>query len=348
MAQFLKFDTSQSHPGDCSQSATRLNIGCIGMYCWNLVIRDPFYAIVLPPRFSSPAFSAMVSMGGRSFAESRNLPELYKDAVSLAAAVKNKTDINSHRKIPLSSSSSMDCSVSEAISSRLPAKMRAVPNPHHVASTDRNGNGLASYPLSKGDQVSTSMDLLEEGSQTTDQQSRDQETYSESHDTPSGSTTSVSPISPLPSGKSPSPSAQLNSALNSVSAAVRRGPEPIPSFYKFRPRSSIPARLPAPVYAQQCVAAAHASRLNPYALHKAEQAILQDHLCHLHVTTYLNIRNGILRLWTRNPMVSVTKEEDIDIGGGYYMNDFVMQKQLCWILNAKCWMLYYSVISFNI
>ncbi|PYH75824.1 hypothetical protein BO82DRAFT_387747 [Aspergillus uvarum CBS 121591] len=77
----------------------------------------------------------------------------------------------------------------------------------------------------------------------------------------------------------------------------------------YRPRSSIPPRMPAAVYAQQCVEAAYASRLNPYALHKNEQDALQDHLCHLQVTMYLNIRNGILRLWTRNPMVSVTKEE---------------------------------------
>src|SRR5204862_7774857 len=114
------------------------------------------------------------------------------------------------------------------------AKLRAVPNPHHVASTDRNGNGLASYPLSKGDQVSTSMDLLEEGSQTTDQQSRDRETYSESHETPSGPMTSVSLRYSLPSRMSPSPSPQLNSALNSVSAVVRRRPELIPDFYKSR------------------------------------------------------------------------------------------------------------------
>jgi lysine-specific histone demethylase 1 len=67
--------------------------------------------------------------------------------------------------------------------------------------------------------------------------------------------------------------------------------------------------MPGPVYAQQGINAAHASRLNPYALHRGEQQALQDHLCHLHVTTYLNIRNGILRLWTRNPMVSVTLEE---------------------------------------
>ncbi|KAE8350496.1 lysine-specific histone demethylase Aof2 [Aspergillus coremiiformis] len=92
-------------------------------------------------------------------------------------------------------------------------------------------------------------------------------------------------------------------------------------FPKYRPRSSIPSRLPTGVYAQQCVAAAYASRLNPFALHIKEQQALQDHLCHLHVTVYLNIRNGILRLWTRNPMVSVTKEEALGCAKDYrWMN----------------------------
>lgn len=78
---------------------------------------------------------------------------------------------------------------------------------------------------------------------------------------------------------------------------------------KCRPRSSIPSRLSPVVYGQQCVAAAYASRLDPYVLHRKEQEELQDHLCHLQVTVYLNIRNGILRLWTRNAMVSVSREE---------------------------------------
>jgi len=59
------------------------------------------------------------------------------------------------------------------------------------------------------------------------------------------------------------------------------------------------------------VAAAEASRLDPYALHEDEHNLLRDHLCVSHVTVYLNIRNGILRLWTRNPSVSVNLEEAI-------------------------------------
>ncbi|KAJ5679592.1 hypothetical protein N7462_007836 [Penicillium macrosclerotiorum] len=90
---------------------------------------------------------------------------------------------------------------------------------------------------------------------------------------------------------------------------------------KCRPRSSIPPKLKPAVYGQQCVAAAWSSRLNPYALHEKEQEALQDHLCHLHVTLYLNIRNGILRLWTRNPMVGVTREEALGCAKDYrWMN----------------------------
>lgn len=78
-----------------------------------------------------------------------------------------------------------------------------------------------------------------------------------------------------------------------------------------RAKSSIPSRLSPSEYASQCVAAAEASRLNPYALHEDEHKLLQDKLCYSHVSVYLNIRNGILRLWTRNPSVSVNLEEAI-------------------------------------
>ncbi|KAF9891995.1 hypothetical protein FE257_002959 [Aspergillus nanangensis] len=92
-------------------------------------------------------------------------------------------------------------------------------------------------------------------------------------------------------------------------------------FTKYRPKSSIPPKLPTAVYARQCVASAYLSRLDPYMLHRKEQDALQDHLCHLHVTVYLNIRNGILRLWTRNPMVSVSKEEAMGCAKDYrWMN----------------------------
>ncbi|KAK3714735.1 hypothetical protein LTR37_007715 [Vermiconidia calcicola] len=76
-----------------------------------------------------------------------------------------------------------------------------------------------------------------------------------------------------------------------------------------RPRSSIPARIPVDVFASQCIEAAHASRLNPFALHPGEHALLVDLLMSKEVTVYLNIRNAILRLWTQNPLCSITAEE---------------------------------------
>lgn len=76
-----------------------------------------------------------------------------------------------------------------------------------------------------------------------------------------------------------------------------------------RPRSSIPYNLPAATYASQCIEAAHASRLDPYSLHPSEHRLLADLLLSTEVTVYLNIRNAILRLWTHNPLCSVTAEE---------------------------------------
>ncbi len=77
----------------------------------------------------------------------------------------------------------------------------------------------------------------------------------------------------------------------------------------FRPKISIPTNLPPEEYARQCIYAAYSSRLNPYALHPDEYQLLRNHISHTQVTGYLNIRNGILRLWLNNPLVSVTREE---------------------------------------
>ena len=39
--------------------------------------------------------------------------------------------------------------------------------------------------------------------------------------------------------------------------------------------------------------------------------MLRRHITHQQVTTYLNIRNGVLRLWARNPMIGVMRDEAI-------------------------------------
>jgi monoamine oxidase len=78
---------------------------------------------------------------------------------------------------------------------------------------------------------------------------------------------------------------------------------------ELRANSSIPAEMSWPEYGRQCILAAENSRLNPFALHPAEYKLLRDHINHAQVTVYLNIRNGILRLWHRNPLVYVSAEE---------------------------------------
>ncbi|MCJ1354635.1 MAG: hypothetical protein MMC33_004624 [Icmadophila ericetorum] len=80
-------------------------------------------------------------------------------------------------------------------------------------------------------------------------------------------------------------------------------------FSDLRPRVSIPAEYSQLELARQSIQAAYSSRLNPFSMHPEEYEILRDHMCQLHVTTYLSIRNRILRLWVRNPLVSVTAEE---------------------------------------
>lgn len=80
-------------------------------------------------------------------------------------------------------------------------------------------------------------------------------------------------------------------------------------FSDLRSKTSIPANVSPSDLAQQSIHAAYSSRLNPFTLHPDEYQLLRDHICHLHVSAYLNIRNRILRLWVRNPLVSVTDEE---------------------------------------
>lgn len=78
---------------------------------------------------------------------------------------------------------------------------------------------------------------------------------------------------------------------------------------ELKANSSIPSALTWQEFARQCILAAESSRLNPFALHPDEYKLLRNHVTHPQVTIYLNIRNAILRLWTRNPLVHVSWEE---------------------------------------
>ncbi|KAH7408264.1 flavin-containing amine oxidoreductase-domain containing protein [Phaeosphaeria sp. MPI-PUGE-AT-0046c] len=78
---------------------------------------------------------------------------------------------------------------------------------------------------------------------------------------------------------------------------------------ELKANSSIPADLTWPEFGRQCILAAENSRLNPFALHPAEYKLLRHHINRAQATIYLNIRNAVLRLWHRNPLVHVSPEE---------------------------------------
>ncbi|GAB0131658.1 hypothetical protein EsDP_00000120 [Epichloe bromicola] len=78
--------------------------------------------------------------------------------------------------------------------------------------------------------------------------------------------------------------------------------------FTVRPKSTIPTDIPSHQYAAECLDAAESSRLNPYALHPEEYHLLRHHISHTQVTTYLNIRNSILRVWLQKPSISVTRQ----------------------------------------
>ncbi|CAG1997041.1 unnamed protein product [Fusarium graminearum] len=81
--------------------------------------------------------------------------------------------------------------------------------------------------------------------------------------------------------------------------------------FNIRSKASIPTDISPYRYASECISAAESSRLNPYALHPEEYHLLRHHISYAQVTTYLNVRNGILRLWSKRPWVGVTRLEAV-------------------------------------
>ncbi|KAK2768585.1 hypothetical protein FQN54_000441 [Arachnomyces sp. PD_36] len=248
-------------------------------------------------------------MDGSSLVETPGILDVSENALSLATAFdpKPEIDINGYTTpgyTPSTPSLMRNGSSKENVQPD-PAIRSNEPPEKSISSSERVDpfeNGYIANPGPELDGHLPPSNLKRESSQSSEHQSQVSRAGTEGHDTSNGSITSTSLLSPLPRAKS----SVRATPLKTVSSIT---PETNPDYSQARPRSSIPTKLPADVYAQQCIAAAYASRLNPYALHKGEQAALQDHLCHLHVTAYLNIRNGILRLWTRNTMLSVTKDE---------------------------------------
>ena len=248
-------------------------------------------------------------MDGSLLVEAPGPTDVPKDTISLTTPLKTEPEVVTDGYIPSAPSLMTNGSSTEHVQSGSTI-ITPRENPEETISSfeysDSRENGCSNPNLQNaGDPASS--DIQRDGSLGSEHQSQDSKAKIEIHDTPNGSSTSTSRRSPLLRAKSSAPIPSLGAQLKPASSPS--APELNPEYSHARPRSSIPAKLPAEVYAQQCIAAAYASRLNPYALHKDEQAALQDHLCHIHVTAYLNIRNGILRLWTRNTMLSVTKDE---------------------------------------
>ena len=133
---------------------------------------------------------------------------------------------------------------------------------------------------------------------------------------PHNFTTNAEPPSPSDNSSQLSPARSttpvgLNPSVKPKKTKIRRNSSKAAKlrFADLRPRTSIPTNISPTVLAQQSIHAAYSSRLNPFTLHPDEYQLLRNHICRLHVTAYLNIRNRILRLWVRNPLVSVTPEE---------------------------------------
>ncbi|KAF2858318.1 hypothetical protein K470DRAFT_221478 [Piedraia hortae CBS 480.64] len=82
------------------------------------------------------------------------------------------------------------------------------------------------------------------------------------------------------------------------------------STLRVLPKHQLPTSLGQPTFSLQCIEAAQASRLDPYALHQGEQKLLGSVLTTKdNLTLYLNVRNAILRLWLRKPETALTSDE---------------------------------------
>ncbi|KAI0396694.1 Sec1-like protein [Xylariaceae sp. FL0594] len=122
---------------------------------------------------------------------------------------------------------------------------------------------------------------------------------------------SLPPSPPTTSSKGTTP-IDLSNSRDVLTGATTSNRTSLPRrSFDVQPRVSIPTDIAPQDYAHQCIAAAESSRLNPYALHSDEYAMLREHISHAQVTTYLNIRNGILRLWINNPRIGVSREEAV-------------------------------------
>ncbi|CAI6057241.1 unnamed protein product [Clonostachys chloroleuca] len=136
--------------------------------------------------------------------------------------------------------------------------------------------------------------------------------------------TELSELSSLSSNVSSKATTPFDADASRGTSADQPAPMTVPvqqtSFYQneverltfnVRPKASIPRNISSQRYAAECIWAAESSRLNPFALHPEEYLLFRHHISHAQVTTYLNIRNGILRQWMTRPSINVTRQAAI-------------------------------------
>jgi len=94
---------------------------------------------------------------------------------------------------------------------------------------------------------------------------------------------------------------------------INHDSDPRSKLLMARPKIAIPSHIPPSEYARECLDAAIFCRLPPYSLDPAEHKLFRTHINHVQVTTYLNIRNGILRMWMLNPAIAICREEALGV-----------------------------------
>ncbi|OLL21842.1 Lysine-specific histone demethylase 1A [Neolecta irregularis DAH-3] len=109
-------------------------------------------------------------------------------------------------------------------------------------------------------------------------------------------------------------SPMTSAAATDVNAGVRYiNGDNVASKSLFRARASIPMNISIEEYERQGIEAAIASRLPSHSLHPSEEQLLKDYTTNADIVVYIGLRNSMLRLWLKNPMIAVTKYEAVGV-----------------------------------
>ncbi|RYP65257.1 hypothetical protein DL769_006369 [Monosporascus sp. CRB-8-3] len=225
---------------------------------------------------------------------------------------------------PLGDLEVLDLNLESILASGDVAKIRDIEHSHHTdRSISRGTPRTESEIVVRFDDMDVDMESTTSAQVSQNHILASQDNVRNSFESPASALSDQSeltspPSSPPQSSKATTPT-EPEALKTQVTASAAANTTKIPSpsmsgrrrIFDVRPRISIPTDIAPHEYAHQCIAAAESSRLNPYALHQDEYLMLREHISHAQVTTYLNIRNGILRLWLNNPRIGVSREEAV-------------------------------------